>query len=238
MYRNWSARIPSGPSIGLHIAGTPRIGWLGSEITAATGEGTLGPGIFGNDGIVPTSRYRALLVSSTFPAWALTLFERGDGLYTAPGTAQFDLLEDGVLYGRSVLQGSFQELRQAQSSNTLFLRGSAAATSLSARAAQSAQTLFLRGVSTAVSPNLAARVAASASTIFLRGVSTASSQSARVASSFRTLFLRGQARAQRVALNTDPAGGRVILVLPLDNRVVSARRSTTIFAADEGGSDG
>jgi hypothetical protein len=105
MYRNWSARIPAGPSLGRYISGTCRIGWLGADILSATASGAFGAGIFNNDQIDPLKRYSARLASSTFPAGAFTLRERGDGEFTANGFATFVLFENGAQYGNSSFSG-------------------------------------------------------------------------------------------------------------------------------------
>lgn len=106
MYRNWSARITAGPSLGRYISGTCRVGWLGADITAATAAGDFGAGIFINDQIDPIKRYRALLESSTFPAGALILRERGDGEFTANGTAVFGIFENNVRLGPTSFTGT------------------------------------------------------------------------------------------------------------------------------------
>ena len=106
MLRNWSAKIPAGPSLGRVISGTNRIGLLGADILAATGGGDYGAGIFANDQLDPAKRYRALLESSTFPVGALTVAENGSGEFTANGTASFGIFEDTVRLGASNFTGN------------------------------------------------------------------------------------------------------------------------------------
>lgn len=105
MYRNWSARISAGPALGKYVSGTSRIGWLGVDIISATSGGAFGPGIFNNDQIDPVKRYSARLATSTFPAGAFFLRERGDGEFTASGSATFALFENGSQYGISTFEG-------------------------------------------------------------------------------------------------------------------------------------
>ncbi len=105
MYRNWSARIAAGPSLGRYISGTCRVGWLGADILAATSNGAFGAGIFVNDQVDPIKRYRALLEASTFPAGALELRERGDGSFSTSGTAVFGIFENNTRLGSTAFSG-------------------------------------------------------------------------------------------------------------------------------------
>jgi hypothetical protein len=143
MYRNWSARIPSGPSVGQYISGTSRVGWLGADITAATAAGVYGAGIFINDQIDPIKRYRALLENSTFANGALILKERGNGSFTSSGTAVFGIFEDSIRLGSTTFTGTIP----LSSNVAVTLVGAVASAAVGAITARVSASRTITGVS-------------------------------------------------------------------------------------------
>lgn len=78
------------------VLGTPFIGLTGAQILAQTDSGEFGAGAMANDSLSPTSRYRMIVLASTFADGGLHLEEDGSGYYTSPGAALYMLQEDGA----------------------------------------------------------------------------------------------------------------------------------------------
>ena len=99
--RNLNALLPSGN----RCLGSPFVGLPAEEILSTAADGDFGAGIFANDSISTGTRYRCMVVASTFPAGALTLFENGSGQFTAPGSATVRVLQNNLNIGTTQLQG-------------------------------------------------------------------------------------------------------------------------------------
>ena len=98
MLRNRTERIFAGPGAGMLVAGTNYVGLLGSDLLATTADGDNGAGIFANDqAIVPSRRYRAVVVSSSFAPGSMELREDGSGWANQPGRASLLWYEGNLL---------------------------------------------------------------------------------------------------------------------------------------------